>query len=71
MKQLTAAFWKNKLELLPHPEGGYYKEVYRSKILINTLLEGRTNSACTSIYYLLEGIFKTFLMIFTKFLTNN
>ena len=25
-------YWINKLELLPHPEGGYYKETYRSII---------------------------------------
>lgn len=48
-----------KLELLPHPEGGFYKEVYRSEELIPK--EGLaerfpdTRSISTSIYYLLEG----------------
>ncbi|MBI9073538.1 MAG: cupin domain-containing protein [Melioribacteraceae bacterium] len=45
-----------KLELTPHPEGGYYKEVYRSnnntKLIINTLPVNR--SLATSIYFLLE-----------------
>lgn len=27
----TAEYWINKLELTPHPEGGYYREIYRSK----------------------------------------
>jgi predicted cupin superfamily sugar epimerase len=27
----TAAYWIEKLGLLPHPEGGYFKETYRSK----------------------------------------
>ena len=25
----------SKLGLIPHPEGGYYKEIYRSEELIN------------------------------------
>lgn len=47
------------LDLQPHPEGGYFKEVYRSKDEIK--LEGLPNrypsARCfgTSIYYLLEG----------------
>jgi predicted cupin superfamily sugar epimerase len=42
-----------KLELVPHPEGGYYKEMYRSNELIDTP-HGKRN-VCTSIYYLLEN----------------
>lgn len=47
-----------KLELQPHPEGGYFKEVYRSEEVIdkNGLPEryiGERNFG-TSIYYLLE-----------------
>lgn len=38
---MTASFWIKKLKLKPHPEGGYYRETYRSK-------------ASTAIYYLLE-----------------
>lgn len=55
---LNAKTIVNKLELLPHPEGGYFKEVYRSNEIIknNTLPErfsGDRNFG-TSIYYLLE-----------------
>jgi predicted cupin superfamily sugar epimerase len=30
MKQ-SATFWAQQLQMLPHPEGGWYKEVYRSQ----------------------------------------
>ncbi len=43
-----------ELDLLPHPEGGFYREMYRSKAIIKTTgLEDK--SAYTSIYYLLSG----------------
>ncbi len=42
----------HKLELLPHPEGGYFKEVYRSP-LIHQGTRGERN-LLTSIYFLLE-----------------
>ena len=42
------------LKLLPHPEGGFYKEMYRSPTIVNT--DGLVHkSAYTSIYYLLSG----------------
>lgn len=48
----------DKLELLDHPEGGYYKEVYRSNGIIpqSSLkgFEGERNY-CTSIYFLLTS----------------
>jgi predicted cupin superfamily sugar epimerase len=41
-----------KLDLKPHPEGGWYREVYRSS---NPVYSPRgTRSAITTIYYLLE-----------------
>ncbi|GAB5563027.1 MAG: cupin domain-containing protein [Winogradskyella sp.] len=48
-----------KLDLQPHPEGGYFKELYRSDEVMNksTLsdeFEGDRNYS-TSIYYLLES----------------
>lgn len=47
------------LNLVPHPEGGYFKEVYRSEEkLSKDSLPERYNSArsiSTSIYFLLEG----------------
>lgn len=41
-----------KLQLLPHPEGGFYKETYRSAADIR--MEGNVRQMCTSIYYMLE-----------------
>lgn len=46
---MNATDWINHLGLSPHPEGGYYKETFRS----GKLVEGK--SAMTSIYYLLEN----------------
>jgi len=41
-----------KLDLKPHPEGGSYREIYRSRDHVQT---GRgVRSAITAIYYLLE-----------------
>jgi predicted cupin superfamily sugar epimerase len=41
-----------QLELVPHPEGGYYREIHRSAELLATPRGPR--SGLTSIYYLLE-----------------
>jgi predicted cupin superfamily sugar epimerase len=41
-----------KLALQPHPEGGWYREVYRSPTRVDTARGSR--SAITTIYYLLE-----------------
>ena len=41
-----------KLQLSPHPEGGWYREVYRSSRRV--LGEQGTRCALTTIYYLLE-----------------
>ena len=47
------------LELLPHPEGGFYKETYRSEGITPTPQGGRNLS--TAIYFLLEkGNFSAF-----------
>lgn len=44
----------NDLKLLPHPEGGFYREMYRSPTIVNA--NGLAQkSAYTSIYYLLSG----------------
>lgn len=46
--------WVKKLDLTPHPEGGFYKEIYRSDIETNTSENNpRQRSALTSIYFLL------------------
>jgi hypothetical protein len=55
----TANYWITKLSLEKHPEGGWFKEIYRSSELIpaSGLAEGFSGSRniSTSIYYLLEG----------------
>jgi predicted cupin superfamily sugar epimerase len=53
----TAAHWIQKLNLQPHPEGGYYHELYRSKLEVTRVSSSLVNiySAFSSIYYLLEG----------------
>lgn len=49
----------NELDLKPHPEGGFFKETYRSEGVINPDIDEEIYPAgrnfCTSIYYLLEG----------------
>ncbi len=54
----AARQWIEQLGLIAHPEGGWYKEVYRSKgsIPANTLKEFEgIRSFSTSIYFLLDG----------------
>jgi predicted cupin superfamily sugar epimerase len=62
---MLAKDWIQHLNLLPHPEGGFYKELYRSGELIRKehLPERFTGDRvfATSIYYLLEqGDFSAF-----------
>jgi len=55
----------NKLQMQPHPEGGYFKETYRSKGIINKSnlgneFSGKRNYS-TAIYFLLpSGTFSAF-----------
>ena len=51
----TAPYWIDHLNLQPHPEGGYYKEVFRSVNEVVRPGSAAAKQACTSIYYLLEG----------------
>ncbi|RMD50451.1 MAG: cupin domain-containing protein [Ignavibacteria bacterium] len=46
-----------KLQLIPHPEGGYYKETFRSNDTVKIERENTNHSrnTLTSIYYLLSG----------------
>ncbi len=54
----NADYWIKHLQLLAHPEGGYYKEIYRSNELIKQqyLPERFVEDRCysTSIYFLLN-----------------
>jgi predicted cupin superfamily sugar epimerase len=64
-EQKNARYWINHLSLNPHPEGGFFREVYRSsEEIAHTSLPSRFSGArnfSTSIYYLLEkGDFSAF-----------
>ena len=57
MKNSTLQYWIDKLELIEHPEGGYYKEIYRSEEEFSSdalpdRYAGKRNFG-TSIYFLL------------------
>jgi len=58
-----AAYWIQKLGLLAHPEGGFFKETYRSEgslVLIDDGLE-KSRHYATGIYFLMEtGNFSAF-----------
>jgi len=55
----NASFYINGLQLLPHPEGGFFKETYRSSGELTTPHGPRSFS--TAIYFLLEtGNFSAF-----------
>jgi predicted cupin superfamily sugar epimerase len=54
-KNDTADYWINHLDLEPHPEGGYYKEIFRSKHEVFRAAGDTKRAALTSIYYLLES----------------
>ena len=55
----SAHYLKQKLQLQQHPEGGWFKEVYRSEGSFPTSILSSDYSGerdyCTSIYYLLNG----------------
>jgi predicted cupin superfamily sugar epimerase len=43
------------LGLKPHPEGGYFREVFRSKHLVKPMDQREERSALTAIYFLLAA----------------
>lgn len=50
-----------KYQLVPHPEGGYYSEVYRSEQEVTSLAVSENRDAVTHIYFLLKkGQFSRF-----------
>jgi predicted cupin superfamily sugar epimerase len=55
----SARYWASKLGLQEHPEGGHFRETYRSQAQFKT--ERGLRSASTAIFYLLEkGQFSAF-----------
>jgi predicted cupin superfamily sugar epimerase len=60
MPQLAAEIIR-ALELVRHPEGGYFRETFRSEVLPFELPNRGTRAASTAIYFLLErGDFSAF-----------
>jgi hypothetical protein len=59
LKYKDARHWIEKLRLEPHPEGGYFRQTYRSETVIarEALPSGFTGArtVSTAIYFLLEG----------------
>jgi uncharacterized protein len=59
VKNNNAKHWIEKLRLEPHPEGGYFRQTYRSDVTIaREALPpefGGARAASTAIYFLLEG----------------
>src|SRR5687767_7071699 len=59
MNSHTASFWIQSLGLLPHPEGGFFKENYRSGETVSaSALPHRfkgDHSIATAIYFLLRS----------------
>jgi predicted cupin superfamily sugar epimerase len=43
------------LDLQPHPEGGWYREIYRSPLMLEGLPHGASRHAATGIYFLLPA----------------
>ncbi len=49
------------LKLAPHPEGGWFREVYRAALQVEVPWTAEKRSASTSIYFMLEsGAFSSF-----------
>ena len=57
--QKDAAYWREKLRLAAHPEGGFYRQTYRADLVFpSEALMPRfpgPRAASTAIYFLLEG----------------
>jgi len=58
-QQHTAQYWVQQLGMQAHPEGGYFKEVYRSAVTVPRQglpqYFAGTRPVCTSIYFMLVG----------------
>ena len=59
LEQRDASYWIRRLRLEPHPEGGYFRQTYRSALTITREALpagfGGARSASTAIYFVLEG----------------
>jgi uncharacterized protein len=54
-----AKYWIDKLRLEPHPEGGYFRQTYKSGLRVEELSASPSfpgsRTASTAIYFLLDG----------------
>lgn len=54
-----ARYWIDKLQLVPHPEGGCYRQTYKAELTVDKaalpLEFGSSRAVATAIYFLLEG----------------
>lgn len=58
MSEKNAEYWITKLGLIAHPEGGYFKEIYRSVDIADKSLPERfsgNRNFSTAIYFLLKS----------------
>ncbi|MGC1450550.1 MAG: cupin domain-containing protein [Candidatus Sulfotelmatobacter sp.] len=59
MAHRDAKYWIERLGLIPHPEGGYYRQSYRAELTIDRAALppsfGGSRAVSTAIYFLLEG----------------
>lgn len=59
--QRTIDYWVEHLNLQPHPEGGFFKETYRSEIKLQPFENNGERSLSTGIYFLItSGNFSAF-----------
>lgn len=56
---IDARYWIDRLQLIPHPEGGYYRQTYRAELTLEKAALppefGGSRSVATAIYFLLKG----------------
>lgn len=53
-----ARYLLDTLALTPHPEGGWYRQIFKSAETVTRTADGATRTALTTIYFLLvEGTF--------------
>lgn len=56
--EINAHYWAQKLDLQPHPEGGWYKEIFRDNLSVVPQVDGKTGAmynAATGIYFLMDS----------------
>jgi predicted cupin superfamily sugar epimerase len=56
--EINAHYWAKKLDLKPHPEGGWYKEIFKDALNVVPQGHGNTGgvySASTGIYFLMDS----------------